>query len=889
MYFAGANSTWDSNANGNWGDSANWDSPNVPGVQGNTDDIANFGFTAASEIIVTLADSSGTTAQSVILQQMNFDTAQIYPPAQTSYTINQFSNQGTITFDSTIGTPEIQVISGDNTINAPIQLNKDTNLILSDDAQLTFGSSMTLQSTALAAFNVIQSAGTGTGKLVNNGVMSPHVMSITGGVVDNNNLINPLTDLTIGATSGTIPAVLNNYSDVTPDGMCTIGGSGSTTVKNIAISATIQPVGELLISGAGSTTLENSGTSAIVGPTGDTSPFTISVSGPATILNNGTNAKMGPSGKNANFIISPIAGGVATLTNSGPGAEMGSFGAGGNFNVGGDGTINITNTGLGRLMGALGVGGNVTIDSGTIQNLNGAIFEAGDGGVFNMTGGTVINDLTSTIGSHTANMLLSGGLLNTSQGVLAFDFTQNGTSTLKLNLTNMPEVFGKVLADGTANLGTNLIVDAFLTGNLSEGQVIKLLIANDGVFGTFANVDFQNFPASVIPAIFYTPTTVQLGIAATVTPNPSGSLTQLTSSMSNAMNFLVGRRLFDVHNRLINKKKKKQEEDASIALLTENEEISESSEIAFYEKTERKQSVMAQKNRSPEFRSGRVYLGPMDSFGEFQSKGISQTGFGYNIVGAVAGADYAFSEIGLGVTVDYSKVDAKVRHHAGFLDLDQIHGCAYGLWVPSSMQSLAINAIAGGAYDWYTIKRVAGMSLSPMEAIGKPSGSLYNALLGAEYLFSNDRYISIPNNLSFTPLINLQYVHAEVERFNEHGAAIYNLKQNLPEANFLYSTVGARLDYLVSGDNITFQPELDFGWQYQYVNQNDYAGFSTIQLPQPKNMSMAIVGAGRNTLWLGADFLITICKVYQVEMSYDLQWNRLYTFNSFYLGIGGEF
>jgi autotransporter-associated beta strand protein len=885
MYFGGASSEWIYDGDGNWGNSSNWSSQNVPGVQGNTDDVAIFNDRTAALVTVILADSGGTTSQSVILKQMIFNSP------NTIYTISQFIDQGTITFDSTTGTPEIQAISGYPKINAPIQLNKDTNLILSDGAQLTFTSNTTLQSTDSAAFNVIQSAGTGSGVLINNGVMSPYVMSITGGEVDNYNLINPLTDLTIGATSGTITAVLNNYSDVTPDGMCTIGGSGSTTVSNIAISATIQPVGELLISGAGSTTLENSGTSAIVGPTGDTTPFTISVSGPATILNDGTDAKMGPSGKNANFIVSPIAGGVATMTNSGPGAEMGPFGEGGNFNVGGVGTINITNTGLRRLMGALGVGGNVTIDSGTIQNLNGAIFEAGSGGVFNMTGGTVINDLTSILGSHTANMLLSGGLLNTSGDVLAFDFTQNGSSTLKLNLTNMPEVFGKVLADGTANLGTNLIVDAFLTGNLSEGQIIKLLIANDGVIGTFANVDFQNFPASVIPAIFYTPTTVELGIAATVTPNPSGSLTQLTSSMSNAMNFLVGRRLFDVHNRLINKKKKKQQEDASIALLTENEEISDNSETAFCERTKRKQFTMAQKNiKKPlDFRSGRVYLGPMDSFGEFQSKGISQTGFGYNIIGAVAGADYAFSEIGLGVAVDYSKVDAKVRHHAGFLDLDQIHGCAYGIWVPSSMQALAINAIAGGAYDWYTIKRVAGMSLSPMEAIGQPSGSLYNALLGAEYLFSNDRYISIPNNLSFTPLINLQYVHAEVEQFNEHGASIYNLKQNLPEANFLYSTVGARLDYLVSGDNITFQPELDFGWQYQYVNQNDYAGFSTIQLPQPKNMSMAIVGAGRNTLWLGADFLITICKVYQVEMSYDLQWNRLYTFNSFYLGIGGEF
>ena len=207
MYFAGASSKWIYPGDGNWGNSSNWNPQNVPGVQGNTDDVAIFDYVFAPVvpfITVTLADSSGTAPQSVTLNQMIFNNA------DTSYTIDQFSNQGTITFDSTSGTPEIQAISGTHTINAPIQLNKTTDLILSDDAQLTFGSSMTLQSTAAAAFNVIQSAGTGTGKLVNDGVMSPYVMSFTGGVVDNNNLINPLTGLTIGATSGTIPVVLNN-------------------------------------------------------------------------------------------------------------------------------------------------------------------------------------------------------------------------------------------------------------------------------------------------------------------------------------------------------------------------------------------------------------------------------------------------------------------------------------------------------------------------------------------------------------------------------------------------------------------------------------------------------------------------------------------------------
>jgi hypothetical protein len=128
-----------------------------------------------------------------------------------------------------------------------------------------------------------------------------------------------------------------------------------------------------------------------------------------------------------------------------------------------------------------------------------------------------------------------------------------------------------------------------------------------------------------------------------------------------------------------------------------------------------------------------------------------------------------------------------------------------------------------------------------------------------------------------------------VETICEHGAGIYDLKVKVPKAKILWSTLGARLDYLLQSKHIAFRPELDFGWRYQYLNQNYNVDFSTLELPQTKNVTMPFEGVDHHTLWAGVDFLITICKAFQIETSYDFQWNKLFMTHNLYVGIGAEF
>ncbi|MGH2612308.1 MAG: beta strand repeat-containing protein, partial [Rhabdochlamydiaceae bacterium] len=252
LYFAGCAGAWNKNSSGNWGDTTNWlPSTCAPGTNGNQNDLAIFnnevGFPA---ITVTLANTAGTAALPITLFQLNLDAL------TTQYTINQFSNSSIMTFDGS-ATPQINVMSGNHTINAPLVLNQDSELVLADGAILNFNANTTLQSASTQNFIIRQSTAStmGSGLLVNQTTLTPYSMSITS-------------------------ASMQNYGSSTPLNSLDIGGNTGTTV------------------------IVNAGANALLGPTGQNGNFTIGGTGSATIINTGQGAKMGSFG----------AGGLVTIT-----------------------------------------------------------------------------------------------------------------------------------------------------------------------------------------------------------------------------------------------------------------------------------------------------------------------------------------------------------------------------------------------------------------------------------------------------------------------------------------------------------------------------------------------------------------------------------------------
>lgn len=933
LYFPTCNDVWSTNGNGTWGNAGNWGYPPPPGcppgLAGNTDDVANFNDiipfgSGVPNITVTVADDPGMNPVQLILGTLNLNAT------LTSFTITQFNSLSQIEFNhSFVGFPTINVTLGNHILNVPLLLGQTTNLFLTDSTSLTLNPATTLNSVGTAAFNVQQSGGSGTGTLVNDTTITPYAMNITSATVVNNDVIAPINSLNISAAPLLTATVTNlapgaKMGPTGSNATFLIGGAGTTNVTNVGAGAMIGPTGSnasFLIGGAGTTNVANVGAGAMIGPTGSSGSMTIGGSGTTNVANLATGSIIGPSGIGGNLAIGGT--GNTIVSNSGMGSFFGASGLGGNVSIGGAGSTAVTNNGVGAIFGPSGQGGSMLIGStgptnilnngmgasfgpsgaggsmtilgpttitntgtatkfgpsgsggginfmsGTFNNINGALFSSGPGSTFNISGGSITNDLTSTVGSFSADMNFSGGMINTSGNILANNYNQGGTSVLQLNLTSLPTQFGNVNAAGTAQVGSALIVDA-LPGSVTSEQVVDLVFGAKGRTGTYSSVSLLNFPPQFIPEVVYTPNAVQLFVTPTITPNPTGTVGQVPFTAVNGTNLRVQRELHELHRRLMDTRYMCYPSDCCDCCYGDNAD-----QNAYYE-------------QGPERRT-EVYAGVTDNFGSFKTKGTVQKGFDFNSVGAFVGVDHCIKQFGVGVSADYAHTHANVAHHSGKFNGDRVHGNIYGEWVPEKLTNLAVEGIVGYGHEWYKLYRATGTSAAPLTARGDTQLNEFDALLGAEYTIAYPFCGVLRNRLFATPLVNVQYIDVRIKGFTESNAGIHDLSIEKQNIRSLRSCVGARFEYIAECPGIQFKTELDLGWQAEFLDKTRCLAFSTVNLPQNNTLTNTVFGAGRNTFVGGLDFLMTLNDRFEIEACYDIQCNSLYTNHGFYIQLGADF
>jgi uncharacterized protein with beta-barrel porin domain len=278
-----------------------------------------------------------------------------------------------------------------------------------------------------------------------------------------------------------------------------------------------------------------------------------------------------------------------------------------------------------------------------------------------------------------------------------------------------------------------------------------------------------------------------------------------------------------------------------------------------------------------------VYFGPTGNIGSVNNK-HTQLGCNYRSVGGLAGFDYAFSQVGAGLMLDYENVKANVHKHAGEFWVNQFHATSYATYVPSSFPEFAVNGILGGGGAWYAIQRnIAGLPAKDT-AKGKTHGAIVDALIGAQYMFSHRQFTTIPRKLEIIPLFNMQYIYQGLGSYKEHGASFHDLKFSKQGYQSLRSTLGAWLQYTWGSKNFSFTPLIDIEWQREYLDHNHKVRSKPIEFAGPSG-STTIFGAGRDTLLAGLDMMFKFYQVYGLEVSYDFEYNSLYRNNGFFLGL----
>lgn len=538
-------------------------------------------------------------------------------------------------------------------------------------------------------------------------------------------------------------------------------------------------------------------------------------------------------------------------------------------------------------------GTNLTIGgSTTIMNQSGAQMTAGSGGVFSITGGSITNSQGATFGGSDADLTFTGGTLNNSGTTRAKNYTQSGPATLQLNLFNTTN-FGKVLVSDQANLGGNLIVNASSDPSLATNQTFDLITTVNGVSNTFSNVSFQGFSPSVIPDLVYLSNIVQLNTTPAVPGHFSGNQSHISVGMIKQHNSYIRRKCFQFRDRLPNGTAPANQNAISHIDLSNPEvkgtvaSLDDPPSMNTTEQEEINPNLQPLPTGARSSRYGKVYIGPVASFGEIDTR-KNQIGSTYTSVGGLIGADYLFSEIekfpcdiGLGAILQYRRLWGHGKSSSGDYQSHILHGSIYTSFIPQALPGLSIEAILGYAHLWDHLNRKTGLN-NKSTARSDSDQNLFDALLGLEYTFT------LPKQFSFTPYLYLQYVYNHISDFKESGAGIYNLKVKSQSIDSLNTQLGARTCYNLIRKSYTLTFELDAEWIREYLHNDRSIGFTPFVITnQPTNVTA--FGPSRNSLLLAVDLLLRFANGWQTEASYTFQYNSSFYDHFFYLGVGKRF
>ncbi len=890
----GVPQTWTGVTDQTWNTTTNWSGTCVPGTGAVTDtETVTFATPGGGGGSISLNVPSG-----VGLGSLTFNNG------STSYTISSSPADRFIQFNG--ASSVLSVLAGSHTISSPVNVNNTTLHVT-----IASGSTLTNEGVLVEAVGSTSSLiFDGAGQFINNPAVGGQGVSIkglitqsSGSVLNQNTTASAVTGSFFQATQGfTIQG--GSYTQQN-SGAITAAGSGC--VSNTATGTFT------LTSGA----VSNINSGSVASNLGSTGSFL----GYGGILFNGgtfSNTNSGPiSGSNAigAAIVSlgsiAINGGDLSNTNSGDcsGSGIGVVILGSAITMNG-GTLTLSNSG--NISGTLNTGS--VLSSGTTLTMNGGtLINTANTGTLTGTntfgsliqaissiainGGTLINHdtvLTPAITLGTSGNLAGQGSFNTpsltnliaiansgtvtpgNPGVGASNpgtmtihgsYTQLSSGKLIVNLLNS-STFSQLNIDGTlgtAQLAGTLQVGLSPGATVSPGDIYTIVQTTNGVTGTFAEI--INSTLSLTPQVTYLANTVEISFTPTLGPSLT-SFTETLLSSVNEINTRLSRQMMRLRGRFASSKLEKE--------IARNTQF-----IAARQNFQ----VDSPKERVDSHLPWDIYFGPTGNFGRLDSKG-TQTGFDYWSAGALAGFDYAFSQAGVGFLFNYDHI-AGHKSNTGRFTLDEAHGSLYGTYTP--ILDFALNAIVGGSYEWYQMRRAIGPGLH--DAIGNPDGGEFDSLLGIEYTFSRRKFQNLPKALEITPFASLQYIYLTVGEYTEKEAGLFDLHIKNQNVESLRSTLGGRLNYTWQKNASAF-PNLtmilDLAWQREYLDHNRSIGFSPIAFVQPSSTLIA-PGAGRNFVLAGIDFLAKISEKYGFEASYDFQWNEIFLDHNFYLGFDMKF
>jgi len=190
------------------------------------------------------------------------------------------------------------------------------------------------------------------------------------------------------------------------------------------------------------------------------------------------------------------------------------------------------------------------------------------------------------------------------------------------------------------------------------------------------------------------------------------------------------------------------------------------------------------------------------------------------------------------------------------------------------------------SFDWqqYHDKRHIDFPGIDRTAKANYSGQEYSAVVATGYRFYTKACVI------FTPLASLEYSYLHVNKYHEHGAGDLDLHVKAQHYNFLESSLGLKISYVVQTSNFAFVPEIHGLWLHDFfTDAMDLS--STLSGVAAEAGSFKLKGPGftRNLGLVGAGMTFISCSRWAIEFVYNYEFGKDFHSNEGLIQISKRF
>jgi outer membrane autotransporter protein len=238
--------------------------------------------------------------------------------------------------------------------------------------------------------------------------------------------------------------------------------------------------------------------------------------------------------------------------------------------------------------------------------------------------------------------------------------------------------------------------------------------------------------------------------------------------------------------------------------------------------------------------------------------------YDFNSGGFLVGADYRWSEnFTTGVYTGYQYTWADY----GSAGNTQINSALFGGYATYDNEGFYADAVVGGGYNGYRVRRSIKFSNIDRTARSTPNGGQLNAAVNLGYDWEIGKF-------TLGPIAGVQYTYAGVAPFTEDGAESLDLRVNQQNVNSIRSTLGARIAYTWNvTEKIAIIPEIRMLWTHEFLNN-------------PRNISSALDGGAgptfgfetsapaRDSCFAGAGLSVQLGRNWNAFAYYNIDFGR---------------